>query len=112
MDAIVQYVNQKKDDFSKEQLEYFNRPLYKFIELVLTTSIVPLLSISRYRTFRNYIKEKKLTYLDITVIKLVPFYSYHWIIFFSAYFLKKIRISMRFRINLLINKIFALTKKK
>ena len=99
MDVIVQYVNQKKDDFSKEQLEYFNRPLYKFIELVLTTSIVPLLSISRYRTFRNYIKEKKLMYLDITVIKLVPFYSYNWIIFFTYHLLRNTKNKLNKIIN-------------
>lgn len=95
MDVLVQYINQNQDDFSKEQLEYFNRPLYKFSELVLTTSIIPLLSISRYRTFRKYIKEKKLTYLDFTVNKSVPFYSYHWMIFFSFHLLRSTKNKLK-----------------
>lgn len=82
-------------EWTSEQKLYLDRPFFKVSETALLSNIIPTLSVSRYKAFRDKIKEKELTYLDGKVRQVVPFYGYHWILFIGYHGLKKIYRKMK-----------------
>lgn len=96
MDFLANYINQKQETYTSKQLDYFNRPFFKIIEMSLLTNIIPTLSISRYSRLRKKMKENRLTHLNETIKKSVPFFGKPWLLFFSYYGLRKIYTKLKF----------------
>ncbi len=112
IDFLAQFVLKNFSVINSREKLFFDGYYLKTIKSILDYNILPDMSVRRFLILKSIIKTNNLNHLNNSVAKSYLFFNSHWIIFFSAYYLKKIRISMRFRINLLINKIFALTKKK
>jgi len=86
---LLDYVASNETSYDANWKKYFDRPLYKVLEMALQTNIIPTLSISRYTTLLKFVKEKKLGYLNTQLMQSVPCFGKPASIFIGYYGLKK-----------------------
>jgi glycosyltransferase involved in cell wall biosynthesis len=86
---LLDYVALNETNYDANWKKYFDRPLYKVLEMALQTNIITTLSISRYTTLLKFVKEKKLGYLNKQLRQAVPYFGKPAPIFIGYYGLKK-----------------------
>jgi glycosyltransferase involved in cell wall biosynthesis len=91
IETLIHHIEINKNTFTAEQIKYLDRPLYKTISIAFNSNIIPNLSIKRYFQIKKIISKNNLNRLDNFVETEVSMYSKHWILFFTFYFIKKVK---------------------
>jgi glycosyltransferase involved in cell wall biosynthesis len=94
IDVLANYVEKNKIHYSKEQIQYFDRPFYKVSEMALLSNIIPNLSVSRYTALRLKIKERQLNIVEEELKKSIPFYGTYGSIFIGYQMIIKAKNSI------------------
>ncbi len=89
IDELLDYIAVNEAKYDENWKRYFDRPLYKVIEMALQTNIIPVLSYTRYNTLLKVIKIKKLNYLKNQLVQAIPFFGKPAPVFIGYYGLKK-----------------------
>lgn len=90
IEVLHHFVNENKTSYTQEQLDYFNRPFFKFAQMALDTNVIPNQSPSKYNQLRKKIKDKKLKSVEAQLKKAFPLYGTSSVVFMGYYKAKRI----------------------
>lgn len=98
--CINKIVKKNKNNFSEQQIRYYDRPYFVTILMMLQVNIIPTISISRFQILKREMKKLKIEYIADAVQETLPFFKSHWLFFF-VYHLPKV---IQYRIKIYIYK--------